>query len=214
MKNTPVVIAMDWYSDMEVIDGIMYTDQNEKDIIGGHCMVLYGWNEIGWKIQNSWGAEWGNEGRFILPYHIDIREAWGITDEVSHRTKIEQLENSNTELKSTISELNSELKTIKSEQLERITELLRLQGENSSLSFEALSNKQTIERLERTNTKLSEQVDEYTKQVNALLENVETLTNDKKAAEEALVSGISKLNETINAMREQIENQKAEIEYT
>ena len=43
-------------------------------------MVIIGWNEIGWVVQNSWGTLWGNKGRFILPYDVTIRETWGPTD--------------------------------------------------------------------------------------------------------------------------------------
>lgn len=48
---------------------------------GGHQLVCYGWNEQGFLIQNSWGPNWGNEGRFILPYDYPIRESWVITIE-------------------------------------------------------------------------------------------------------------------------------------
>ena len=43
-------------------------------------MVIYGWDERGWKIQNSWGIWWGNRGRAILPYDVEIMESWGIVD--------------------------------------------------------------------------------------------------------------------------------------
>ena len=43
-------------------------------------MVIYGWNEIGWKVQNSWGPFWGNKGRVVIPYNVNIREIWGIKD--------------------------------------------------------------------------------------------------------------------------------------
>lgn len=213
MKKAPVVVAMDWYSDMEVIDGVMYTAENEKDIIGGHCMVLYGWNETGWKIQNSWGTEWGNGGRFVLPYSLTIRESWGITDEYSQRIKIEQLETSNSELNTKIAELNTEINTMRSEQLSRMIELSRLQSEITKLSLEAMTHKRTIGTLESANNKLSEQLEEHSEKIKSLLNDVNTLTNDKEAAEEALSSGISKLNETINTLREQIENHKTEIEH-
>ena len=46
-------------------------------------MVIYGWNETGWLVQNSWGTGWGNKGRFVLPYNIPMKETWGVTDDVS-----------------------------------------------------------------------------------------------------------------------------------
>ena len=78
LKNGPVVFAMDWYDDIKVKNGVITTKQ--KRSTGGHAMVIYGWNEKGWKIQNSWGTGFGNMGRAILPYDVKIREAWGIVD--------------------------------------------------------------------------------------------------------------------------------------
>ena len=43
-------------------------------------MVIYGWNEIGWKVQNSWGDSWANNGTIIIPYDVPLHEVWGIRD--------------------------------------------------------------------------------------------------------------------------------------
>lgn len=80
MNNGPVIFAMNWYDDIEVVDGVIQTSQ--KGDGGGHCMIIYGWNEQGWKIQNSWGTKWGDRGTAILPYNIKIREAYGIVDNI------------------------------------------------------------------------------------------------------------------------------------
>ena len=81
IQNGPVIFAMKWYKDIKVVDGVITTSQKQDG--GGHCMVIYGWNEQGWKIQNSWGTYWGNKGCAILPYNIKIKEAWGIIDTFS-----------------------------------------------------------------------------------------------------------------------------------
>ena len=86
MKNGPVVFAMPWYDDIEVKNGVITT--NQKGDPGGHCMVIYGWNEQGWLIQNSWGKYWGNQGRAILPYDIKIREAYGIVDNIINDVEV------------------------------------------------------------------------------------------------------------------------------
>ena len=44
-------------------------------------MVLYGWDERGWKFQNSWSAFWGDGGRAVLPYDYHINEAYCVIDE-------------------------------------------------------------------------------------------------------------------------------------
>ena len=80
MENGPVAFAMDWYDDITIVDGIMNTDFVKTAKTGGHCMVIYGWNDIGWKVQNSWGSGWGNKGRMIIPYDIPFTEVWGIKD--------------------------------------------------------------------------------------------------------------------------------------
>ena len=84
----PVVIAMKWYSDMKVKDGILTTKY--KNYSGGHCMLLYGWNEKGWKVQNSWGMTWGNRGTCIIPYDMKIREAWAVVDTIKDGVKIKK----------------------------------------------------------------------------------------------------------------------------
>ena len=81
MKHGPVIFAIPWYDDMEVINGMLTSEQ--KGDAGGHCMVIYGWNQYGWLIQNSWSSKWGDKGRAILPYDMKIREAYGIVDTIT-----------------------------------------------------------------------------------------------------------------------------------
>ena len=88
MAGNPVLIAMDWYKDMKVSNGILITSFEGYD--GGHCMFIYGWNEKGWKVQNSWGLFWGNNGKVVVPYDMKIRECWTITDNVIEGMKIKK----------------------------------------------------------------------------------------------------------------------------
>jgi len=82
MKYGPVVFAMNWYKNTKVdANGIMQVDTS-SGVSGGHCMLIYGWNKDGWKIQNSWGVTWGKSGRAILPYDVKKSEAWGVTDTI------------------------------------------------------------------------------------------------------------------------------------
>lgn len=80
MNNGPVIFAMPWYDDIKVVNGVIQTSQQGD--AGGHCMIIYGWNSQGWKIMNSWGIGWSNKGCAILPYDINIREAYGIVDTI------------------------------------------------------------------------------------------------------------------------------------
>lgn len=80
MAGNPVLMAMIWYTDMKVVDGILTTSYVGYD--GGHCMFIYGWDERGWKVQNSWGEEWGDDGTVIVPYDMKIAECWTLTDDI------------------------------------------------------------------------------------------------------------------------------------
>ena len=88
MSGKPVVFAITWYRDMKVVNGILTTEY--KSPSGGHCMIIYGWNEQGWKVQNSWGENWGNHGCMIMPYSIKIIESWVITDDVVEKVIIKK----------------------------------------------------------------------------------------------------------------------------
>lgn len=69
----PVLASIEWYSKNKVTKGVLIQD-GEKD--GGHAIMLYGWNEQGWLMQNSWGRYWGVNGCCVLPYDYKISEAF------------------------------------------------------------------------------------------------------------------------------------------
>lgn len=48
----------------------------------GHALLIIGWDEKGFIIQNSWGKDWGDNGKAILPYEYNIREAWGVSIDI------------------------------------------------------------------------------------------------------------------------------------
>lgn len=86
MAGNPVLMAMCWFADMETDeDGVLHTEFKGYD--GGHCMFIYGWDERGWKVQNSWGEDWGKGGCLILPYEMPIEEVWTLTDNIIENTK-------------------------------------------------------------------------------------------------------------------------------
>lgn len=80
IENGPVAFAMFWFDDIKIKNGVMQTKCVKTDKTGGHCMVIYGWNEIGWKVQNSWGSKFGDNGTVVIPYDIPFYEVWGIKD--------------------------------------------------------------------------------------------------------------------------------------
>ena len=79
MNYGPVLCSVNWRDTFKIdSDGVLYGEDTGDD--GYHALVLYGWNEKGWLIQNSWGSNWGKKGRFILPYTYKFAEAWSIID--------------------------------------------------------------------------------------------------------------------------------------
>lgn len=84
----PLLMAMDWYADMSVVDGVLTTQYRSCE--GGHCMFIYGWEERGWRVQNSWGEDWGTGGTFILPYDMGMAECWAVMDDITGSLKVEK----------------------------------------------------------------------------------------------------------------------------
>lgn len=79
-NNGPVLINIPVYHDL--------TQNSKGEILlygkvqGYHCVLIYGWTSSGWKILNSWGSQWGNNGSAILKYEYPIEEAWSVTDDI------------------------------------------------------------------------------------------------------------------------------------
>lgn len=79
IKYSPVLICVKWHHKYEVLDdGTICFDTTSDN--GYHAVMVYGFNEKGWLCQNSYGKNWGNKGRFILPYEHGFIEAWSFVD--------------------------------------------------------------------------------------------------------------------------------------
>lgn len=86
MKHGPVVISMNTYQGATLVNDVYTWDAAAT--YGKHCVLIIGWDERGWLIQNSWGDSYGGDGRFILPYNYKINETWGVLDEVQDDTDL------------------------------------------------------------------------------------------------------------------------------
>ena len=76
-NDIAVPISIPIYNDMKFNDKFIINKPSGK-CVGYHAIIIYGYNEDGWLIQNSWGKEWADGGRAILPYDYPIDTAWAI----------------------------------------------------------------------------------------------------------------------------------------
>ena len=81
MHHGPVVVSMNNYDKNKLVHDV-YTYDADNDY-GVHCVFIYGWNEKGWLVQNSWGYLYGWDGRFIIPFDFKFNEMWGIADDIT-----------------------------------------------------------------------------------------------------------------------------------
>jgi C1A family cysteine protease len=49
---------------------------------GYHAIMIYGYNEVGWICQNSWGKNFCGDGHFVYPYEEKLEEAWSLVDSI------------------------------------------------------------------------------------------------------------------------------------
>lgn len=75
-----VVVSMPWHKDYKLKNGVYTYTSNE--VRGYHCVIIYGWDERGWLVHNSWGWNWGQRGRFVVPFDFKWREAWAVSDKI------------------------------------------------------------------------------------------------------------------------------------
>lgn len=84
-NHGPVAAGMYWYNHSTLKNGI-YTYKHGDGYIG-HAVMIVGWNEKGFIVQNSWGRRWGNQGTFIIPFENLFEEvlfeAYGVTDDIN-----------------------------------------------------------------------------------------------------------------------------------
>lgn len=77
----PVIIGFSVYQNFPMSAGIDLVPMPQGGIVGGHCVVIVGYNDADdtWLCRNSWGTGWGNQGYFRLPYAylpIAARDFW------------------------------------------------------------------------------------------------------------------------------------------
>jgi C1A family cysteine protease len=86
-NNGPLPIAVGCYKEIFNVDktGIVLYPKDTKTSYGGHAVCVVGWNPITrlFKIKNSWGTQWGENGYGYLSYDY-IKyfcwDAWMVKD--------------------------------------------------------------------------------------------------------------------------------------
>lgn len=72
-----VLLGCTVYSELEEIgsDGVLRMPKGGEAPLGGHALVIRGYDDHlqCFKIQSSWGAEWGDHGCFWMPYDYIAR---------------------------------------------------------------------------------------------------------------------------------------------
>lgn len=147
IRGNPIYISVEWYDDIEVDgDGVIQTSRVPSG--NYHALVIYGWDKRGWKIQNSWGTDWGINGRAIWPYGVPMRRIFGVSDEYSEAQQIREREL----YKSRVAELEAKIEenTISFEQMEaeiaaKETKILELQEKALKLET-AMNEKNALEQ--------------------------------------------------------------------
>ena len=79
--NGPCYISFPVYNNTD----FMWKSNNNQKSKGGHALTVVGYNNIGFKLRNSWGENWGIDGYCLYPYsdwgsHWEI---WTVMDENS-----------------------------------------------------------------------------------------------------------------------------------
>ena len=206
MADGPVICNANWSGKEKVdADGVVYEPSTVKDSdYGGHCTVIYGWNEKGFLVQNSWGTKWGKEGRCILPYDFHYTGFYGVKDEINEKKKATELTSLNEKLaeyERRIVEQNATIATLE----DKIGDLEMIQTENEIKLKQQMVD---TEKLLEANKKLNELQDKY----NALyldylegLKTAEELDKARKTLEEkqhemeAMMEELGSLRSTANA---------------
>lgn len=74
LMNGPVMIGTEVYN----YDSMFWKGGGK--LLGGHAVLLTGWDKKGFIVRNSWGSSWGDGGYTHFPFSdwIYILEAWTI----------------------------------------------------------------------------------------------------------------------------------------
>jgi len=82
-NDITVPISIPIYNDLAIDKFSKIVKMPEGKCEGYHMILLVGYNKHGYIFQNSWGKDWAENGRAILPYDYPIDTAWAISTETN-----------------------------------------------------------------------------------------------------------------------------------
>lgn len=201
LSGSPVVFSMEWYDDIYVDeDGVIHTNCVSSGSY--HALVIYGWDDRGWKIQNSWGTDWGIDGRAILPYSIKRRETWGFTDTYSENLRNLEI----TKYQNNINILNEQLKAQQIEMTRITAEYHESVRKYEDLVVQINEQQIIIEGLEKEiqdNEKEQYAIEQQCKQLTETIKELRRQVNEDKESN----------GESIKALEELIAEKQHELDY-
>ena len=79
-KGYPIIFGFDWYKEFDpwssrVKETPCFMPKPVTRDTGGHCVLAVGWDDSKgdegcFRVQNSWGPDWGEDGLFWMPYAV------------------------------------------------------------------------------------------------------------------------------------------------
>ena len=91
-KNGPCLIAFPVYN-----YGDNFWIANNDTLIGGHAVILVGYNKDGFIVRNSWGQNWGDKGYSIYKFqdwgsHWEIWSTIDLEKDVNYKPNKKEIE--------------------------------------------------------------------------------------------------------------------------
>ncbi len=70
----PIAVTMDVFDDFDIYGGGCYEWDGVSEYAAGHAVLIVGWDDDlcggdgAWRVKNSWGTMWGDDGFFWIKY--------------------------------------------------------------------------------------------------------------------------------------------------
>lgn len=204
MQYGPIVIGVNWHEGTDVDeDGILHFNIKTKSV-GGHCMYIYGWNELGWKVANSWGLEWGHDGNCIIPFDEPIRASYGVVDNNYIGKSKDSTINS---LRGEVTQLKLKNMSIQDEVNNKANQILELSNKISDLSLEIFNLEAKLNETGAEKDKINEELGNVRKKINEHIAEIQLLKaqveqDNKQKAE--YKTQLEEYEKTINGLKEEL----------